>query len=247
MTDQLVPECDSSVYRILGQVNLYLGKAEAMYLYWMGKYFLQSPERILIGNELGCDPEWIRYLDICGNLICYQNLETIIGKLMELGEEGCRCAYMSLTRLFQRAGFFSLACEAASYFVDSRENKAVGRTANELVRYLRTDEDSYCCYAMKAADTILSDGLEDYSRLNKDDRLGYLYDYAVGRHYGRILGYDLLTYFFAASTIPESRRKQFNRNYDFSSYQKERSLTAPVRFRAGNSFNHGSLAIEAFY
>lgn len=247
MTDQLAPNCDSSVYRMLGLINLYLGKAEAMYLYWMGKYYLQSPERIPEDNECGCDPEWIRYLDTCGNLICYKNLDMIISRLMNMGDDGHRCAYFSLTRLFQRAGFFSLACEAASYFSEIADFSPVGRPANELVRFLSTDEDSYCCFAMKAADAILADGLEDYSNPDVDDRIGYLYDYASGRHYGRILGYDLLTYFFATSNIPDRKRQQFNRNYDFSTYQRQRELAAPVRFKAGERFNQGSYAIEAFY
>lgn len=247
MTDQLTSYCDSSVYRMLGLINLYLGKAEAMYLYWMGKYYLESPENILEDNECGCDPEWIRYLDTCGNLICYKNLDKIINKLMDMGKDGNRCAYFSLTRLFQRAGFFALACEAASSCSEVPDFSPVGRPASELVHFLSTDEDSYCCFAMKAADAILADGLEDYSGTYVDDRIGYLYDFAAGRHYGRILGYDLLTYFFAASNIPDQRRQQFNRNYDFSTYQSQRKLGAPVRFKAGERFNQGSYAIETFY
>ncbi len=236
-TDQL--------YCQLGVANQLIGKADAMTIYWLGKYFKEQPERALEDNELCCSALWLTYLDMCTDLLYFEGIANILIHLSQnISDESYCCACCSLFRLFSRSGRHSLAREAAACLIKDSSFTQYTRTVKELTIYLNSDKDCHCFFAAKAADLILEEnrgeGIRYYSDETGISRAGYLYNFTATKHYGNILGYDLMTYFLPSAAISDKRRKEIKKGFDLSQYHGNRTLMAPFVFQAEKSFRRGN-------
>lgn len=229
-TRDLAGEPNAELFRSLGMVNLFLGSAEGVALYWMNRYYSACPQAALAENELACSPVWLYYLRVCVRLVHCNELPALLQKIAQLGPAGQRCAYSSLVYLFHNRGAADGAAEAAAALLGQDEGKA--RSVEELSRLLRWDEDGYCVFAAKAVEAVLQRGVQTtYPDEDLDKtRMGYLYDYTEGQRYGRLLGYDLLTYFVPASEILPASLKEIKRSFNRSLHPEGRELLSPRRF-----------------
>lgn len=229
-TRDLAGEPDAALFRALGLASLFLGSAEAVALYWLNRFYSACPQAALAENELACDPLWLYCLRVCVRLVHCNELPALLQKIALLGPEGQRCAYSSLVYLFHSRGAAACAAEAAAALLQQDEGRA--RSVGELACLFRRDEDGYCVFAAKAVEAVLQRGVQTvYSdqELNQT-RMGYLYDYTEGQRYGRLLGYDLLTYFVPASEILPSSLREIKRSFNRSLHPEGRELLSPRRF-----------------
>jgi len=229
----------------LGDANQLIGKMDAMTVYWLGKYFKEQPEQALEDNELCCSTLWLTYLDMCSDLLYFEGIANILITLSQsMSDESYCCACCSLFRLFSRSGRHSLAREAAACLIKDSNFAQYTRTVKELTVYLNSDKDCHCFFAAKAADMILQDNKEKGIRQYIGDaditRCGYLYNFTSTKHFGHILGYDLMTYFLPSSSISEKRRKEIKKGFDLSQYHGNRTLMAQFVFLAEKSFRRGN-------
>ncbi len=232
------------LYYQLGLANQLIGKADAMTIYWLNRYYKDDPKRALAENELCCNAVWLAYLDMCSDLLYYEGLAEILMQLAHNGsEESYRCAYSSLYRLFSRSCHHTLSREAVAALMPDNCFNRLTRSVEELTIYLKSDKDGYCFFAAEATEMILrqnnKEGIIYYTNGNEEYRCGYLYDYTSTRHHGYILGYDLMTYFLPSTAISEKRKREIKKGFDLSQYNGERVLMEPFVFHAESSFRRG--------
>lgn len=229
------------LYKQLGIANHMMGKIDAMTLYWLGKYYQKNPEHALSGNELCCSGLWIAYLDLSCDMLYFERIPEILIHLAQNGgEAGKRCAYFSLYRLFSRGGSHALSRESIAALLPECGMSKLARSVPELTVYLKSDMDGHCFFAAEAADAIVRTGITHYADTAKDFCCGYLYDYTATKHHGRILGFDLVTYFLPSSVVPAGRKKEIKKGFNLSQYNGNRTLMEPVVFHAEVSFRRGN-------
>lgn len=240
------PRSDT-LYRQLGCASQLIGMSDAMTVYWLGKYYRERPSCALADNELCSDPLWLAYLDLCDDLLCFEGIDSVLDALVQLGDEGYRCACCSLYRLFSRGGRFDLAREAVAGMAPECNLGGLVRSVQELTIYLKSDTDGHCFFAAEAAELIQrqsqGQGVVRYSD-ESDCRGGYLYDFAGSRHSGWLLGYDLIPYFFPTSAISSKRLAEIKKGFDLSKYDGNRTLVDPFAFYAEPSFRRAGFMVK---